>query len=177
MKRITTYLIPSLMLIALSAAAFAVPGPAPDQAVDAQVGHDVAVQELTAWVERYCQTVTAGDFEGYRAFWTDDVIWLPPNTAPRVGIEACMEYNRPLFEYYHSVETMSAEEVKLMGSWAFLRVNYTYQGTPKAGTDVEPIKEDGKGVFLLQRKPDGSWVATHCVWNSNLPLEGDENRP
>jgi uncharacterized protein (TIGR02246 family) len=135
------------------------------------------VREFRAWLERYCATVTAGDFDAYRAFWTDDVVWLPPDAPERKGIAACMEYNRPLFEYYNSVETMSGEEIKVIGDFAFVRVNYTYEGTPKPDADVEPRKEDGKGVFLLRREADGSWVATHCVWNSNVPLAGRSNTP
>ena len=45
-------------------------------------------------------------------------------------------------------------------------------GTKLRGREVEaePLEEDGKGIFILKRKPDGSWVSTHCVWNSNIPL-------
>jgi ketosteroid isomerase-like protein len=135
-------------------------------------GAEADVKEIQAWIERYCATVTAGDFDGYRDFWTEDVVWLPPNAPVREGIAACMEYNRPLFEYYHSVETMTAEEIKVAGGWAFVRVNYTYRGTPKPGADAEPLWEDGKGAFLLVRRADGVWVSTHCVWNSNLPIKG-----
>jgi ketosteroid isomerase-like protein len=51
--------------------------------------------------------------------------------------------------------------------FAYVRVNYKFQATPKG--DGEPVEEDGKGIFLLKRKPDGSWVSTHCVWNFNTP--------
>jgi ketosteroid isomerase-like protein len=143
---------------------------------DVATTNEADVKQIRMWIERYCATVTAGDFDGYRDFWTEDVVWLPPNTPIREGLEACMEYNRPLFEYYHSVETMTAEEIKVAGGWAFVRVDYTYRGTPKPGTDVQPLWEDGKGVFLLQRRPDASWVSTHCVWNSNLPIKADSQR-
>ena len=46
-----------------------------------------------------------------------------------------MEFNRPLFERYQSVETMTAEEIQVAGTWAFARVQYTYQGTPKPGRE------------------------------------------
>ncbi len=75
---------------------------------DVATSNGTDVKQIQAWIERYCATVTAGDFDGYRDFWTEDVVWLPPNTPIREGIEACMEHNRPLFEYYHSVETMTA---------------------------------------------------------------------
>jgi hypothetical protein len=80
-----------------------------------------------------------------------------------------MEHNRPYFEQYHSVETMSVEEIEIADRFSFVRVNYTYRGKPKAGG--EPLEEDGKGIFILKRKPDGSWVSTHCVWNSNVPVD------
>ena len=126
------------------------------------------VAAIKQWIDRYCATVTAGDFEAYRDFWTEDVVWLPPNGPVVQGIEACMEHNRPYFEQYHSVETMSVEEIEIADRFSFVRVNYTYRGKPKA--EGEPLEEDGKGIFILKRKPDGSWVSTHCVWNSNIPL-------
>lgn len=158
-----------LIGIALVAWAFVAPRRWCPQAAQAGPKAEADVHRIKAWIERYCETVTAGDFDGYRAFWTEDVVWLPPNAPVRKGIEACMEHNRPLFEYYDSVETMTAEEVVIAGPIAFARVNYTYEGTPKPGIDVELLKEDGKGIFLFRRRPDGSWVATHCVWNSNIP--------
>ena len=63
-----------------------------------------------------------------------------------------MEFNRPLFERYQSVETMTADEIQVAGTWAFARVQYTYQGTPKPGAGVEPREEKGKGIFLLRRR-------------------------
>ena len=35
---------------------------------------EVDVAAIKQWIERYCATVAAGDFEGYRAFWTEDVV-------------------------------------------------------------------------------------------------------
>jgi uncharacterized protein (TIGR02246 family) len=123
------------------------------------------VEALKKWIDRYCATVTAGDLDGYRKFWTEDVVWLPPGGPVRDGIEACMDRNRPYFEKYNLVEKMSVEEVEVADRFAFVRVNYTFHATPKG--DAEPVEEDGKGVFILRRKPDGSWAASHCVWNFN----------
>lgn len=127
------------------------------------------VRAIGQWIERYCATVTAGDFEGYRAFWTDDVVWLPPHGPVVEGIDACMGKNRPYFDQYNSVEKMSVEEIEIADRFAFVRVAYTCQGKPKE-EGAKPIDEDGKGIFILKRKPDGSWVSTHCIWNSNVPL-------
>ena len=78
-----------------------------------------------------------------------------------------MDHNRPFFEQYDLVETMSVEEIEVADRFAYARVNYKFKATPKA--EAEPVEEDGKGIFILRRKPDGSWVSTHCVWNFNTP--------
>ena len=163
------YLTVFLVLLLLAAGIWAWNSGLHEPAAQAASDAESDVQAIRAWLDRYCATVTAGDLEGYRDFWTDDCIWLPPNTPVRQGIEACIEHNRPLFEYYTAVETMTADEIQVAGPFAFARVHYTYEGTPKPGFDVEPLKEDGKGMFILRRRPDGFWVSTHCVWNSNLP--------
>jgi ketosteroid isomerase-like protein len=125
------------------------------------------VRAIREWINHYCACVTSGDFQGYRAFWTDDVVWLPPGGPTVEGIEACMAHNRPYFEDYDSVETMTADEIEIADRFAYVRVSYTCRGKPKKGGP--PIDEDGKGLFILRRRTDGSWVSTHCVWNSNRP--------
>lgn len=162
------YLANLIVLIVLVPLALAAFGQQPQEIAKNASNDEADVKGIKKWIDRYCATVTAGDFEAYRAFWTEDVLWLPPNGPVVKGIEACMEHNRPYFEQYNSVETMSVEEIEIADRFTFVRVNYTCRGKPKA--DGEPFEEDGKGVFILKRKPDGSWVSTHCVWNSDIPL-------
>lgn len=164
MRRLATFVV-VILLLSLAFAAFS---PPPQPIAEKASNTEADVEAIKEWIRRYCATVTAGDFEGYRAFWTEDVVWLPPHGPTLRGIEVCMERNRPYFEQYHSVEKMSVEEVEIGDPFAFVRVNYTCHGRPKA--EGEPFEEDGKGIFILKRKPDGSWVSTHCVWNSNVPL-------
>lgn len=162
------YLVNLVVLILLVPAASAAFSQQPRKIAERASDDKADVKAIKEWIKRYCATVTAGDIDAYRAFWTEDVVWLPPNGQTVKGIEACMEHNRPYFEDYQSVETMTVEEIKIGNPISFVRVNYTCVGKPKA--EGKPFKEDGKGIFLLKRKPDGSWVSTHCVWNSNLPL-------
>jgi ketosteroid isomerase-like protein len=154
-----------IVLVPMASAAF---GQQPQQTAEKAPNTQADVEAIKEWIDRYCATVTAGDFEAYRAFWTEDVVWLPPNGPVVKGIDACMEHNRPYFEQYESVEKMSVEEIGIADRFTFVRVNYTYRGKSKA--EGEPLKEDGKGIFILKRKRGGSWISTHCVWNSNIPL-------
>ncbi len=163
------YLVFAFGLLPLTFAAFDQQPDTTDSAPDSSED----VESIKKWIDQYCAAVTAGDIEAYRAFWTEDVVWLPPHTSVRSGIESCMEHNRKYFEQYNSVEKMSVDEIEIADRFAFVRVSYTCQGEPKAESEGEPFVEDGKGIFILKRKPDGSWVSTHCVWNSNIALPED----
>ena len=125
------------------------------------------VKAIQKYFQRYAAAAKAGDLDAYRKFWTDDVVWLPPDAPTVEGIEACMDRARPQFEEFTQDESLTVEEIKFGADFTFVRVNYTYKATPKG--DGEPVEEDGKGVFLMKRKRDGSWVSTHCVWNSSIP--------
>ena len=127
------------------------------------------VKAIQEYFQRYAAAAKAGDLDAYRKFWTDDVIWLPPDAPTVEGVEACMADARPRFEEFTQEEELIVKEIKFGAEFTFVRVDYTYKATPKG--DGEPVEEDGKGVFLMKRKPDGSWVSTHCVWNSNVPRD------
>ncbi len=60
------------------------------------------------------------------------------------------------------------EEVKVADSFAYIRVAANEKFTPTAD-DIEPIVTRIKGIFLLSKESDGSWAATHCIWNYNSP--------
>ena len=127
------------------------------------------VKAIKEYFQRYVAAAKAGDLDAYRKFWTDDVVWMPPGAPLVEGIEACMERAQPQFEELIQEEAITVKEIKFGPSFTFVRVDYTYKGTPK--TDAKAVEEDGKGVFLMKRKSDGSWVSTHCVWNSNIARE------
>lgn len=126
------------------------------------------IAALKDWIDGYCAAVGAGDFDTYRTLWTEDVVYLPPNGPARQGVEDCVDVNQFYFAQYHSVEKMSVEEVEVVDDFAFVRVKYTYEGVPKTA-DVDPLTEDGKGLFMFRRGPKGTWAASHLMWNSNLP--------
>lgn len=125
------------------------------------------VAALKDWIDSYCGAVCAGDFDAYRSLWTEDVVYLPPNGPAQEGVEDCVDVNRFYFDQYHSVEKMSVQEIEVADRFAFVRVNYTYEGISK--TDGERLVEDGKGLFILKRGPNGSWLSTHLMWNSSVP--------
>lgn len=61
------------------------------------------------------------------------------------------------------------QEIDGRGDVAYLRTTWshtvTMEGVP------EPASEAGKQLIILKRQPDGSWLATHWIWNSDGPPE------
>ena len=123
------------------------------------------VQAIEKWCKRYTDAVEAGDLDTYRTFWSEDVIWLPPGAPIIQGIDACMEHHRPAFEQLKQEETFSVQEIKFGDDFTVVRLDYVYNGTPKPNSGAKPAHEVGKAIFLMRREPDGSWIATHCMWN------------
>ena len=135
-----------------------------------QQTHDTEVDEeaIRAWLDRYVANNNAGDFDAYGGFWAEDATWLPPDAPLVEGREAILDYARPFFEGYTISQRFAVEEIEVADRFAFARVNSTERYTPTADAG-EPLDLSVKAIFILRRKPDGSWVATHCVWNNNAP--------
>ena len=78
-------------------------------------------------------------------------------------------YVQPFFEQLTIQHEISIEEIKVAEDFAFARLNSKEKYTPKTG-EGEPMELNVKAIFLLQRMPDGTWLCTHGIWNSNDPL-------
>ena len=40
----------------------------------------------------------------------------------------------------------------------------------QATVEGVPITDQGKGIVIMQRQPDGAWLPEAVIWNSHLPL-------
>lgn len=124
-------------------------------------------EEIIGWFNECVAKSNEGDFDSYGAFWAEDAIWLPPGSPVIKGREALLDYARPFFEQYSIHLEVYVEEIKVVDGFAFARAHFSEKFTPKAEGD--PIEDSTKAIYLFQREADGTWVSTHCVWNSNIP--------
>ena len=104
---------------------------------------------------------------------TEDVVWMPPEKAMLHGRQAVEEYYRELFDELHGrfteiTHSMEAEEVCVCSGWAMARG--TYQLTLVLPTVPEPIKVTGKNVHAYRQQPDGSWLISSDIWNTDAPV-------
>lgn len=129
---------------------------------------EVDEEAIRAWLDRLFANTNAGDFNAYGDFWAEDAMLLSPDAPVVEGRETILAYARPFFEEYTISQRFTVEEIEVANGFAFARVNSTERYTPKADQG-EPLDLSVKTIFILHRKPDGSWVSTHCVWNNNAP--------
>ncbi len=126
----------------------------------AAVSADTASDEaaiLEIW-STYSDARVAGDAQAWLGLWDPEGIRMPPG-APAVdfatfsqGIPAAFAKSQP-----SSMEIV-ADEVVIMGDWAFSRGNFT------VGDEV-----DGKFLTIFRRQEDGSWRIYRDAFNMNTP--------
>lgn len=138
----------------------------------AEVTIGVAEADMEAirnWVNSSYSAADSGDFEDYMRFWSEGLIWMPPNGPVIVGINSAAEMIKTYFEQVAIQHEISIEEVKVSGDFAYTRFNSEETYTPRTG-EGESVEASFKVIILLQRMPEGNWLGTHLIWNSNGPI-------
>lgn len=111
--------------------------------------------------------INRGDLEGWISQFTEDAVFMMPNSEPLYGRGAGRELARAWYENLDMEFEHSVDEIEVHGDWAFARWNYVGNYTPKAGG--EPILDKAKEIWILRRQADGSWKCSHIIYNSSLP--------
>jgi ketosteroid isomerase-like protein len=111
--------------------------------------------------------VESGDIEAQLAIRTADVLEMPPNELPFIGIEAYRTWSSD-DPFSYQIKAASMDEIRVTGDWAYSRYSYTWILTPVPGG--ESVEVSGKGIWIVQRQPDGSWKIAREIWNNDKPL-------
>ncbi len=149
----------TLLAIALASAACQ---PAPEAGPLAD--EDVAAIEGLA--DAYANGALAGDWDAVAAVYSEDAVFMMPD---QPAVEGKAAWRAMMDEMQATVQAMSLEiaEIDGRGDLAFLRGEYSETFT-MAGAE-EPVEAVGKWVWILRRQPDGSWLVTLEIYNSNQP--------
>ncbi len=121
---------------------------------------DVAlIYEL--WNE-YTAAATDGDIERWLSLWSDDAVQMPPGAPSRIGKEQIRQEMQPLFARYRAKKTtFQAEEVHILGNWAYSHGTFAFELMPEAGGKAKGCR--GKFLSILEKQVDGSWrIAVDC---------------
>ncbi len=131
-------------------------GPLPEE--------DIAA--IRANSDTYVERTLAGDFASVAALFAEDAVMLPPNESMVQGRPAILAY----LEAYPTITAFqtTVEEVGGQGSMGFSRGTYSLTATVEGMPD--PIQDTGKWLTIDEKQPDGSWLVTIQIWNSDLSL-------
>ena len=124
--------------------------------------------QITAFNERYLQSINEEDIAALSNLTTDGHIMLAPNSEPVVGKAANDAMNGGAFERYDFSETWTPVETVIDGDLAFQRGTFTTIATPKGEGDRLEIA--GSFLRIYQRQPNGEWRMTRDMFNSSTPL-------
>lgn len=130
-----------------------------DENVEADVA---AIQALIADV---AHANNAGDITGWVELFTDDGIYLPDGRPAVTNAEGLEGFAVSHFSRYRPNIEITAEEVQVLGDWAFARTRVTGTLTPRGNGN--PIRLDGKELAILRRGLDGGWKIARLIGNSS----------
>lgn len=119
---------------------------------------------------RLAATSSAGDLPRWLDLFTDEMVLLPPLPASQpalAGKEALAAWAQAAFRSFVIDETITTDEVQLLGDLGFTRGTYRSTATPKAGGQSHLVS--GRFLFVVRRLSDGSWKYLRGIWNSDLP--------
>lgn len=112
--------------------------------------------------EGYNEAFNRGDADGCAAFFTDDVVFLPPGEPMTRGKQAFLDsYRSRIKRNEGGTHSNALVDFGVEGDLA-------YEIGTFAIADTDP-PEQGKFVNILKRQPDGSWKVAITIFNSDKP--------
>lgn len=105
-----------------------------------------------------------GDREALLALYADEPILMPQGQAAVVGKAAIRTQYQSLFEAYEIRGEGNVVEVEVSGDLGYFWSTYTLTAAPKAGG--EPVKGEGRSIFIVKRQPDRTWKIARLIDNS-----------
>jgi uncharacterized protein (TIGR02246 family) len=118
----------------------------------------------------YQQFVNAGDAQGYTTLFTDDVVWMPPNAPDRQGKSEVFDAQVAAFSKFKFTVALTPTEVRVLSKeWGLVLCSVRGVLTPREEGDVVEFRF--RGVFVMERQPDGRWLIARQIWNQK-PMEG-----
>jgi ketosteroid isomerase-like protein len=90
---------------------------------------------------------------------------LPDGQPPITTREALEGFAVSRFSRYRPNIQIAADEIQIIGDWAFSRTTVTGTLTPRGGGN--PLRVDGKEIALYRRQPNGGWKLARLIANSS----------
>ena len=117
---------------------------------------------------QWSKAAAAKNLEQTVAYYSDDAIVFPPNTASAMTKEAIRSAWKDLLATPGLVITWKPTRVKLDNSGQMAWVSGTYELTMN-DVSGKPVNDRGKYLEVWEKQADGNWKCAADMWNSDLP--------
>jgi uncharacterized protein (TIGR02246 family) len=131
---------------------------------------DVDFQAARAWLASYSASLNKGDLDTFGRLWAEDADWAPPDAPMRSGRQAILGSVRATLDNYALSHRYTAQAIKVVEGFGVAKITATERYTPKGGGGQAAWEQNVRGVIIMRRAEDGSWTATHFIWNRDAPL-------
>ena len=121
---------------------------------------------IRAGTDSFVANVRARRDSGTALLYTENASLMPPNggvVEGRAAIRAWMEAFPPMSEF-----TLTPVEIDGRGDLAYVRG--TYAMTIAAASGKAAMSDHGKFVEIRRRQPDGKWLISVDIFNSDVPI-------
>jgi ketosteroid isomerase-like protein len=140
---------------------------APPQETAALSDEDVAVIKAMC-EEDIVDALLAKDWTTFAAAFTEDAVRMVPNEPTHVGRAAIEEWAAANWgAMTFSDGSQALLEVDGRGDIAYAQLSYSF-AVEVPGLQ-EPIVDVGKGLVILRKQADGSWLVSHSIYNADHP--------
>jgi uncharacterized protein (TIGR02246 family) len=157
-----------LATLALGCVAWACSAPPPEAAALSE--EDVAVIKASGEKD-VVDALLAKDWAGFAAAFTEDAVRMVPNEPTHVGRAAIEEWATANWGGLTiSDGSQTLLEVEGRGDLAYARLSYSF--TVEVPGLEEPVTDVGKGLIILRKQADGSWLVSHSIYNADSPPPG-----
>jgi uncharacterized protein (TIGR02246 family) len=132
-------------------------GDAPDTTAD--------VAAIRAFIDNATDINNAGDIAGWVDLFAEDMVFMPdgqPAITTRDALEGSAVSH---FSRYRPNIRITADEIQIMGDWAFARTTVTGTLTPHGNGN--PLQVDRKEIAVYRRQTDGRWKLARLIANSS----------
>ncbi len=160
-------LTPLLALLSGALVGCSTPGSTPGAGAEtcALPAEDIAwIQDLEA---RHEEQVQAADFDAMAALLDDGIVLMAPNQADIVGKSQFAEWMKAWEELTFKSYAQTVESVVGCGDLAYVKMSYSVSIAPLGAADL--VSDSGRGVHILRKRSDGTWVITHWFFSSDRP--------
>lgn len=109
----------------------------------------------------------AGDLQAALDCYTDDVLWIPPDSPPITGKAAIGPRYEKMYRDFRPELVLSTDELIVSGDLAYVRGTTCGRLVPRAAGKATEVDDDC--VMILRRAPNGEWKIARLMWNRRSP--------